>query len=129
VDATSDAESDPRLEAIEAVVLDYFEGWFEGDPVRMERALHPELAKRSLGGGAAETLDSTTAREMIDATARGVGKTRLSEGQDPQIRVEIDDVYETIANVTVRSSVYHEYVQLVRFQDGWKIVNTVWQRT
>src|SRR5436309_11876914 len=125
-------------QAIESVVLDYFEGWFEGDPVRMKRALHADLAKRSLGGDrkwwdadgtTSETLDSTTAREMVDATARGVGKTRLRNGQSPEIEVEIEDIYDTIANVTVRSSVYREYVQLVRFHDGWKIVNTLWQRT
>ena len=26
---------------IAATVLDYFEGWFEGDAARMDRALHP----------------------------------------------------------------------------------------
>jgi len=36
--------------AIVGTVLDYFEGWFQGDAIRMERALHPELAKRCLGG-------------------------------------------------------------------------------
>src|SRR5947209_19274012 len=94
--------------AVVGTVLDYFEGWFEGDAERMERALHPELAKRCLGGDErwwgdgdpgveAERLDSTSAREMIDATARGVGKTRISQGVDPRIEVEIEDVYDTIA--------------------------------
>src|SRR6516225_441086 len=32
--------------AIKQTALDYIEGWYEGDPARMERALHPELAKR-----------------------------------------------------------------------------------
>lgn len=122
---------------IRKAVLDYFEGWFEGDPARMERALHPELAKRCVGGddrwwaGGAELqiLDSTSAQEMIDATARGVGKTRLREGEDPRIEVEVVDVYDTIASVTVRSTVYREYVHLVRIGGGWKIVNTAWQRT
>jgi putative lumazine-binding protein len=132
---TTNVEADRQ--AIVAVVLDYFEGWFEGDADRMERALHPELAKRCLGGDARwwgqdselEGLDSTTAREMIEATVRGVGKTRLREGQDPRIEVEIVDVYDTIANVTVRSAIYHEYVHLIRTSVGWKIVNTAWQRT
>ena len=35
--------------AIRATVLDYIEGWFEGDAGRMERALHPELMKRCRG--------------------------------------------------------------------------------
>ena len=36
-------------EAIRGVVLDYIDGWFDGDAVRMERALHPELVKRCRG--------------------------------------------------------------------------------
>src|ERR687897_708241 len=40
-------ESDDEA-AIVRAVLDYFEGWYDGDPVRMERALHPDLAKRRL---------------------------------------------------------------------------------
>ena len=32
--------------AIRATALDYIEGWYEGNAERMERALHPELAKR-----------------------------------------------------------------------------------
>ena len=34
------------LAAIRATALDYIEGWYAGDAARMERALHPELAKR-----------------------------------------------------------------------------------
>ena len=33
-------------DAIVRVALDYFEGWFDGDAARMERVLHPDLAKR-----------------------------------------------------------------------------------
>ena len=32
--------------AIRATALDYAEGWYEGNPARMARALHPELVKR-----------------------------------------------------------------------------------
>ncbi|HEY5885229.1 MAG TPA: nuclear transport factor 2 family protein, partial [Pyrinomonadaceae bacterium] len=38
--ATSDAE------LIKQTALDYIEGWYEANAERMERALHPELAKR-----------------------------------------------------------------------------------
>ena len=140
------ARSDPARQtagdeeaAIVQAVLDYFEGWFEGDAVRMERALHPELAKRSLGGDRRwwgegeegpldyEGLDDTTADWMIDATARGVGKTRLTG--DPRIQVDVVEVYDTIASVTVRSAIYREYLHLVRTRNGWKIANALWQRT
>jgi hypothetical protein len=31
--------------AIVATMMDYFEGWFDGDAERMERALHADLDK------------------------------------------------------------------------------------
>jgi ketosteroid isomerase-like protein len=114
-------------DAVVRTVLDYFEGWFEGDAARMKRALHPELAKRGVEKGAAgaQTLEETSAEGMIEATARGVGKRH----DDHRIEVEVEDVYDTVANVTVRGAVYREYVHLARTEDGWKIVNTLWQFT
>jgi hypothetical protein len=115
--------------AVVATVLDYFEGWFDGDPARMERALHPGLAKRSLADDAG-TLDETTATWMVEATSRGVGKERdATVGGDRRIEVDVEDIHGDIANVSVFSAVYREYVQLVRTRDGWKIVNVLWQWT
>ena len=112
--------------AIVNAVLDYFEGWFDGDAGRMERALHPGLAKRSLEKDG-RALNETTAEWMVDATARGLGRER--DPGDRRIEVEVEDIYGMIANVTVRSAVYREYVQLVRTPEGWKIVNTLWEWT
>lgn len=118
-----------EVAAIEAVVLDYFEGWFDGDVDRITRAMHPELAKRTLATDATgtELLRSTTAAPMIDATARGVGRTR--DLPDRQIRIQVVEVYEPMASVIVRSAVYREYLHLVHTREGWKIVNALWKRT
>ena len=112
--------------AVVETVLDYFEGWFDGDAGRMERALHPGLAKRSLDKDG-RTLNETTTTWMIDATAQGLGREHGSG--DRQIEVEVEDVHGTIANATVRSAVYREYVQLVQTPNGWKIVNALWEWT
>src|SRR5437762_12721352 len=42
------ATSPDESAAIKKTGLDYIEGWYAGDAARMERALHPELAKRML---------------------------------------------------------------------------------
>lgn len=112
----------PDEDTIVRCVLDYFEGWFDGDPDRMQRALHPDLAKRSLDG---EELDQVTAREMVEATAAGRGKER-----DPgsrRIDVHVIDIHGDIASVVVDSNVYREYLHLGRTDDGWKIVNALWE--
>jgi hypothetical protein len=109
-------------ELITRTALDYFEGWFDGDAERMRRALHPGLAKRALDEDG--TLNETTAAWMIEATAEERGKRNGVE-----IDVEVVDVYGDIATAVVRSSVYREYLHLLRTDEGWKIVNALWQRT
>ena len=111
---------------IKQAVLDYFEGWFDGDAGRMERALHPGLAKRALEANGS-SLDETTADWMIEATKQGVGRER--DPGDRQIVVVVQDIHGNIANATVRSAVYREYLQLGRTSEGWKIVNALWSWT
>jgi hypothetical protein len=113
--------------AIVHAALDYFEGWFEGDAVRRERALHLELAKRSIGQLSSddERLETITRQQMIDATASGEGRRR--DPGDRRIEVDVEHIHGKIASVTVRSAVYVEYLQLVRTRDAWRIVNALWQ--
>jgi hypothetical protein len=106
---------------------DYIEGWFDGDSARMERALHPQLAKRSLEQDAsgAESVRTLTAREMIDMTASGEGQRE--DVDDRRIEVEVHDVSEGIASATVRSALYVDHLQLLKTRDGWRIVNVAWR--
>jgi hypothetical protein len=111
-------------EAIVACALDYFEGWFDGDPARMRRALHPELAKRSPDG---DGLDQVTAGEMIEWTEAGAGRKR--DPGERRIDVRVVEVHGDIATAVVDSNVYREYLHLVRTADGWKIANALWAFT
>ena len=106
---------------IAATVLDYFEGWFEGDAARMDRALHPDLVKRDAG-----ELELTTKGQMVEATAGGVGVKRAA-GRRVDIDVEVVDVWGDAASVVVRTPIYHEYLHLARTAGGWRIVNALWQ--
>ena len=112
------AEADNR--AIEATVLDYFEGWYDGDTARMDRALHPDLVKRRAG----EALGVTTKARMVELTAAGEGAADRGDGR---IEIGIADVYGDIACAIVHTGTYHEYVQLVRTSAGWRIANALWQ--
>jgi len=113
---------DAERAAIVATVLDYFEGWFDGDAARMERALHRELAKRG------PQLRTVTKDEMVAATAEGEGKAK-DPGPGRRIDVAVVDVHGNIASAVVDSDVYREYLHLFRTDEGWKIVNALWQST
>ena len=116
--------------AVVAAALDYFEGWFEGDATRMERVLHPGLAKRSLSQVDPDSpeLRSLTKERMVELTAAGGGKVD-SPDEALRIDVEVVDLHGNIASVVVRSAVYREYLLLVRTDEGWKIVNALWHFT
>ena len=121
---------DAERAAIVATVLDYFEGWFDGDAGRMERALHPGLAKRSLGqvASAGAELRGVTKEQMVTWTAEGEGKD-VDPGPGRRIDVSVVDVHGNIACAVVDSDVYREYLHLVETDDGWKIVNALWHST
>jgi hypothetical protein len=79
--------------AVVSTALHYFEGWFEGDIERMERALHPELAKRSLrqvDRGSPE-LRTVMTDQMLAWTAEGEGKSD-DPGGERRIDVEVVDL-------------------------------------
>ena len=109
--------------AVRQVVLDYFQGWFDGDVHRMDRVLHPDLVKRSNQRHSAETIPIVTKAEMLEFTRRGEGETDRGSGR---LDIDVVDVHQDIANVVVHGGVYHEYLQLIRIGDDWKIANALW---
>jgi len=106
-------------ELITRTVRDYFEGWYDADVARMDRALHSDLVKRS----PAEDDGAIVTKEvMLEACAGGEG-TRAA---DRWVKIDIADVCGNIASAVVRSAPYREYLHLVRTGDGWKIVDAMW---
>jgi hypothetical protein len=116
-------------DAIVATVRDYWEGWFDGEAERMERAVHPGLAKTGvvIDVSGSRITGSMTAQDMIKWTRAGEGVAE--KPADPAFQVTINDVYHEIATVTVRSGIYREYLHLARTPEGWKIVNALYTRT
>jgi ketosteroid isomerase-like protein len=110
-------------DAVRQVVLDYFEGWFDGDVSRMDRALHPDLVKRSGRRNSTETIPITTKAEMLEFTRQGRGGADRGSGH---LDIEVVDIHKDIATVVVQGGVYHEYLHLVRAGDDWKIANALW---
>jgi Putative lumazine-binding len=114
-------------DAVRSVVMDYVEGWFEGDAGRMQRALHPELVKRCRGieGDDPDALETLSAQEMIDATADGEG--RREDAADRRIEIRIDYLGGGVASVLCFCHRYTDLLHLIEMPDGWKIVNAAWR--
>lgn len=113
--------ADADVEDIVATALDYGEGWFDGNAMRMGRAVHPDVARRALVERG--RLDIETAEQLLDATADGLGRRRDVPERD--IAVSVEHVHGSVACATVTSAVYVDYLHLVRIGGRWKIVNAL----
>lgn len=112
---------------IRAAALDYIDGWYAADGARMERALHPELAKRNV------TSDSTGRSRLIQMSAmtlvqgtRSGGGSSIPVGQRSD-SVQILDIYGAAASARVRAATWVDYMHLGKFNGRWRIINVLWE--
>jgi hypothetical protein len=106
-------------ELITQTVQDYFGAGYEADVARMDRALHPDLVKRSPAedGGAILTKEL-----LLQTCAEGEG-TRAA---DRWVKIDIADICGDTASAVVRSAPCREYLHLIRTGDGRKTANALW---
>ena len=120
--------ADADAAGIRQAALDYIEGWYEGNSERMERALHPELAKRIVRTdpkSGRSGLGQMSAMSLVQGTKNGGGKNTPKEKQ--QKDVTILDVFENAACAKVVASDWVDYLQLAKWNGRWVIVNVLWE--
>jgi hypothetical protein len=114
--------------AIKQTALDYIEGWYEGNAERMERSLHPELAKRIVHTDpktGTSRLDQMSAMTLVQRTRSTAGTKTPKERQ--QRDVTILDVFENAASVKVVAADWIDYLHMAKFNGRWVIVNVLWE--
>ena len=121
------AQSAADSAAIRATALDYIQGWYTGDGTRMERALHPELAKRIVHSDSLGRfrLDSQSAMTLVQNTRMGGGKDTPQADRRDDVRIL--DIYQNAAAARVDASYWIDYLQLAKWRGRWVIVNVLWE--
>ncbi len=113
--------------AIEKTALDYIQGYYSGNPERMERALHPELAKRIVR---TDENGLSNLEQMDASTLVGIARM-MAQRPVPEDRwvdeVRILDVFEGVASVRIDAAQWVDYLHLARWNGEWKIVNVLWE--
>lgn len=123
----SHGQTDVDRAAIRQAALDYSEGWYEGNAERMERALHPDLAKRIVRTNekGQSRLDQMSAMSLVQAARAGYGK---QTPKDQQLKeVTILDVYRGAATVKLEMQGWFDYLHVAKFNGRWVIVNVLWE--
>jgi hypothetical protein len=126
--ASGQSANDADRTAIVKTALDYIEGWYEGNAERMERSLHPELAKRIVRTDpktGSSRLDQMSAMTLVQSTRKGYGKKTPPDKQ--QEDVTILDVYGNTASVKVVATDWIDYLHVAKYNGKWVIVNVLWE--
>ncbi|MEP6493485.1 MAG: nuclear transport factor 2 family protein [bacterium] len=124
----AEAQAAADTAAIRATAMDYIEGWYAGDAARMERAVHPELAKRIVMSDPKTgrfQLESISAMTLVNRTRAG-GGTRTPDARK-QKDFTLLDVYQNAAVAKVIASDWVDYLQLAKWNGKWVIVNVLWE--
>jgi hypothetical protein len=122
------AQSTADSAAIRTTALDYIEGWYQGNAERMERALHPELAKRIVNvnpQNGRHSLGQQSAMTLVQGTRRGGGKDTPAAEQRKDVKIL--DVFGNTASVRVDAGGWVDYLHVARWQGRWVIVNVLWE--
>jgi hypothetical protein len=122
------AQSNAEKDAVKQAVLDYVEGIYEVDHKRIERSVHPELAKRGFyvkKGETAYTGTPMTFTQLVE-----LAKTYNKGGRVPKDapkEVVIYDVLDQTASAKLTAVWGIDYMHLAKYEGKWMIVNILWQ--
>jgi hypothetical protein len=99
-----------------------------GDAARMERSLHPELAKRMVKTdprtGRSE-LEQMSALTLVKDTRQGWGRATPPEKRQKDLTIL--DVFGGAATAKLVAADWIDYLHLTRYDGECKIVNVLWE--
>jgi hypothetical protein len=114
---------------IRQAALDYIEGWWAGDAARMGRALHPELVKRILvrdPESDREWIDTMGATRLVAGTRAGYGREVPAAERRQEVRIL--DIFGNAAVARIDAGPWVDYLELVKAEGRWVILNVLWER-
>ena len=116
-------------EAVRMTLLDYVEGIYNGQPERIERSVHPKLAKLGFYRPPAETAyrgASPMSFERLIEVAKNFNKDGKLPKDAPK-EITIFEVQDQTATAKLVADWGTDYFHLAKFDGKWMIVNVLWQ--
>jgi hypothetical protein len=125
----ADAQTNEDKEAVRRAALDYVESIYDVDPAKVERSVHPELAKRGFyvrKGENSYTPQLTMTFAQLTELAKNYNKNGTVPKTAPK-EVVIYEVSDQTASAKVTAVWGIDYLHLAKYNDQWKIINILWQ--
>src|SRR5262245_4488017 len=122
------AQSTDR-EGVRRAVLDYVEGFYEGDTMKIARSIRPEVMKYGFfvpDKATSYSGEAMSFREMIDYAKNVKARGRPTPATAPK-QVDILDVADQTAAAKLTAWWGIDYLQLAKYDGKWMIVHVLWQ--
>ena len=115
--------------AVQRAVLDYVEGFYEGDTIKLKRSVWPEVRKfgYSKPRGAADYRGMAMPYDGFMSFALGVQAGRNRPPADAPKQIEVFDVQDQTASAKLTAWWGTDYLLLAKLAGRWMITHVLWQ--
>jgi hypothetical protein len=123
------AQAPADSDAVRAAVLDYVEGFYEGDTVRLVRSVWPEVRKYGYWRAkpdapyAGEAMPFADFMSYANRIKSGASKTPAGAPKD----ITVFDVQDQTASAKLTAWWGTDYLLLAKEKGRWMIVQVLWQ--
>ncbi|MGK7391791.1 MAG: nuclear transport factor 2 family protein [Candidatus Cyclobacteriaceae bacterium M2_1C_046] len=128
--ATEPSKNNNDQELIKAAILDYVEGVYNADTMRIYRSVHPTLVKRGAwfddNSGDYVPLQEMSFQQLVNLTKRW--NADGSRANSDSIKdIVIHDVQDKTAAAKLTAVWGTDYFHLAKLDGKWYIMNVLWQ--
>lgn len=123
------AQSAADQDGVKRAVLDYVEGFYEGDTVKLVRSIRPEVVKYGFfipKGKAAYEGEAMPWAEFL-SYANGIKKSGKRAAATAPKDIKILDVADQTASAKLTAWWGIDYLHLAKFDGKWMITQVLWQ--
>ena len=123
------AQSPQDREGVKRAVLDYVEGFYEGDTAKLVRGIRPEVYKYGFDWVEKEKKyvgERMTWDEVLGYARRFKARGRPTPATAPKV-VNLLDVQDQTASAKLTAWWGTDYVLLAKFDGRWMITSVLWQ--
>ena len=116
-------------EAVRRAALDYVEGFYEGDTVKLVRALRPEMYKYGFWKNSDTSAYAGSQMTFAQALAyanRVKARNTPAPASAPKT-VQVLDVMDQTASVKLTAQWGIDYLLLAKYDGRWMITHVLWQ--
>ena len=123
------AQSPDDRAAVRRAVLDYVEGFYEGDTAKLARSVRPDVAKSGFWrarDSSSYVWEQMPWAEFVDYANRVRARNRQAPATAPKTIV-IFDVQDRTASAKLTAFWGTDYLLLGKYDGRWRVSHVLWQ--